>query len=66
MSRNLTPRRWGPTDIFTTPSTLDRLWEPINKRRGDTKTVTVQVDDLVAVLRDHARFCDVIKTKNPS
>lgn len=64
-SDNRHPTRWGPIDNFTTPSTLDRLWEPINKRRSDTKTVTVQVDDLIALLRDHARFCDVVKT-NPN
>lgn len=57
-------RTWGPIDTFSNPSSLDRLWDVVNRRRSGTKAVTVEVDDLIALLKDHARFADVCKT-NP-
>lgn len=57
-------RPWGPIDTLSSPDSLDRMWDVINRRRSDTKSVTVSVDDLIALLRDHARFADVCKT-NP-
>ena len=55
-------RSWGPVNTHSNSDTLDRLWDVVNKRRNGTKAVTVQVDDLIALLRDHAQFADVCKT----
>lgn len=54
-------RQWGPTDTLSSPDSLNRMWDVINRRRTDTKSVTVSVDDLMALLKDHAHFCDVCK-----
>jgi hypothetical protein len=55
-------KRWSVTDTETTTDTLDRVWDMVNRRRSDSKQVPVRVDDLLALLNDHRRFCDVVKT----
>ena len=57
-------RNYGPVETHTSTDAIDRMWDVLHRRRDGTKNVSVSVDDLTALLKDHAKFCDVVKTTN--
>lgn len=57
-------RPFGPVSTTITTDQIDRLHDVINRRRDATKTVSVSVEDLTALLNDHAALCAVCNTTN--